>query len=585
MKTKYRTHNALDTASLEVGASVKLCGWVHKSRNLGGVIFIDLRDRSEIVQIVVDSTASPALHKKVTPIRSEWVIQVVGTIRKRENPNPNMQTGLIEVVAEDIIILNEALPPIFSVSEDPDADELTKLKYRYLDLRRPSSLRKFILRHKATTKIRNYLDQNGFLDVETPMLTKSTPEGARDYLVPSRIYKGSFYALPQSPQLFKQLLMMSGFERYYQIVKCFRDEDLRADRQPEFTQVDIESSFIEQADIMGLINGLVREVFELIDIKIPETINSITFDEAMSKYGSDKPDLRFGLEFVDVTEVCKDIDFNVFKTIANEGGMIKGFRVPGASDKISRKVVDNLAELVVQLGIKGVTSIHIKEDLSWQSSISKFFTAEKMSTINSEMQVEAGDTIIMIANLDVDTVHQALGQIRLSLADTLNLRSAEYSLLWVTDFPLFEKNSEGNLTSVHHPFTAPKPEDVHLLETEPLKVRANAYDVVLNGTELGGGSIRIHNWDMQKKIFEMLRLTEEEIDEKFGFFVEALRHGTPPHGGVALGLDRFIMLLCGADSIRDVIAFPKTANGGCPLTNAPSQVSPDQLKELGLSIS
>jgi aspartyl-tRNA synthetase len=584
MKSKYRSNTIQELTNLELGQKITISGWAHKVRNLGGLIFIDLRDRSGLVQIVFDPEKTPDIHEKAGTIRAEWVLKITGIIRTRENINEQLPTGKIEILCEEMEVLNEALPPVISISDDQESDEITKLKYRYLDLRRPNSIKKFILRHKIALTVRNYFDSNEFLEVETPILTKSTPEGARDFLVPSRRQLGSFFALPQSPQLFKQILMMSGFEKYYQIVKCFRDEDLRADRQPEFTQIDIEASFVEQKDIMNLINGLLKEVFKLVEIDVPSDIPILTYEEAMESYGSDKPDTRFELLLKDITEICKKVDFKVFKEIATSEGVIKGINVTNGVNYFSRKILDDLAESVKDLGVKGISWIHNKPD-GLQSPIAKFIANDHMNEIVSKLDSKEGDTILLIANNDRKVVQEALGRIRLNIADKMKLRTKDNALLWVVDFPLFEKDkTTGEITSVHHPFTSPHPDDISLLEKQPEKIRSQAYDIVFNGTELGGGSIRIHNWETQKKIFQLLKLTDEEIDEKFGFFVNALKYGTPPHGGIALGMDRLVMLLSGASSIREVIAFPKTTTAACPLTDAPSSVAEEQLSELGLKL-
>ena len=576
MNSPYRNHPILDILSLPLGSSVTLCGWVHKVRDLGGLVFLDLRDRSGLVQIVFET--SP-----LVSLKQEFVIQVTGVLRARSQKNPNLPTGQIELVVTQVQVLNEALPPVLSVSEDHPSDEVTRLKYRYLDLRKPANLQKFKLRHQVTSAIRNTLNKLGFLDVETPLLTKSTPEGARDYLVPSRVQKGRFFALPQSPQLFKQLLMMSGFEKYYQIVKCFRDEDLRADRQPEFTQVDIEASFVNQESIMTLTEAILHDVFQLIGVELPQKLPVLSYQEAMESYGSDKPDLRFGLAFKEAGSLMNQGTFQVFNTLVQEGGCIKGFCVPGGASQLSRKVMDELLEKVAPLGIKGLSWMHIQADGSVQSPLSKFYTPEQLTEIVSFFEANPTDTILMLAHAKRSVVLEALCQLRLHLGDKLGLKKAGFAPLWVVDFPLFERDDQGGLQAMHHPFTSPHPEDIHLLDSTPEQARALAYDIVLNGTEIGGGSIRIHSSILQEKLFGLLQLTPTQIHDKFGFFVEALKYGTPPHGGIALGLDRLVMMLAGASSIREVIAFPKTQSSSCPLTDAPSEVSPAQLKELGLT--
>ncbi len=587
MTTKYRSHSSSETSVLAEGTEVLLCGWAHKIRDLGKLLFIDLRDRAGLVQIAFDATKSSSLLDEARKIKSEWVVQIEGSVRRRDekNINPEMSTGKIEILAKKIIVLNEALSPVISVSEEQDAEEITRLRYRYLDLRRPEHSQRFILRHQISTVIRNFLNARGFLDLETPILTKSTPEGARDYLVPSRVHPGRFFALPQSPQLFKQLLMMAGFEKYYQIVKCFRDEDLRADRQPEFTQVDIEASFVDREDIIELINTLLKHIFEALSFPFPSSIPTLTYAEAMEQYGSDKPDLRFDMPIQNVSSVFHNSEFQVFRSILGQNGSIRCLRVPHGASRLSRKILYELNGFLGENGIKGLTWVHIKEGYEFQSPILKYLSSAEQENLISKTKATPGDTLLLVANSDPLLLLNTLGKLRLEIADRLNLRTSRYALAWVIDFPLFEQDKDtGTLSSVHHPFTAPVPGDIPLLEKNPFHVRSLAYDVVLNGIELGGGSIRIHHSQLQHHIFELLRLTENEISQKFGFFVEALKYGTPPHGGIALGLDRIVMMLTGASSIRDVIPFPKTQTMVCPLTEAPSEVSKSQLKELGIHL-
>ena len=577
---KFRSHNIDELNTDSVSEIVRLSGWVHKQRDLGGIIFFDLRDRSGIIQVVVDDTVSKLLQNQGAELKAEWVVKVEGTVRLRteEGRNKNLKNGDIEVLISNIDVLSKAKTPVIGVSYDSDSDEVTRLTYRYLDLRRSEQFSKLKMRSDITQTIRTYLDEQSFIDVETPMLTKSTPEGARDFLVPSRIRDGACFALPQSPQLFKQLLMVSGFEKYYQIVKCFRDEDLRADRQPEFTQVDIEASFIEQSDIVSLINGLLKAVFDRVSIPFPDKIIEMPYKEAMERYGSDKPDIRFGLEIVDLSNEASQSSFSVFKTIVENGGSVKAIRVPGGVSFLSRKKLDNLQESV-KPEIKGISWIHLKET-GLQSPIGKFFTDDLLSEITSKMQAEQGDSIIILANENTTTALEALGKIRLSFRD--QFLEKEWGLLWVTDFPLFERDKEGVIQAMHHPFTKPNDDDLDFLKTDPTKCRSCGYDVVLNGHEIGGGSLRIYDPEVQNTIFELLRMSESDIQAKFGFFIEALKYGTPPHGGLALGLDRLVMLLTKSPSIRDVIAFPKTQNMACPLTDAPSGVDNEQLDELNL---
>ena len=574
---------------VNAGERVVLCGWVSKRRDHGGLIFVDLRDRSGIVQIVVDpEAAGPVNFKTAEDIRNEYVIKVMGDVRTRDEAaiNPNLASGKIEVLAREIEVLNKAKTPPFYIQDGIDTDENIRLKYRYLDLRRPEMQKNLILRHKVTKLMRDYLDKRDFLEIETPMLCKSTPEGARDYLVPSRVNPGKFYALPQSPQIFKQILMVSGMERYFQIARCFRDEDLRADRQPEFTQLDMEMSFMSVDEILELMEGLIKFVFDGAlgtDIKIP--FRRMTWDEAMDRYGSDKPDLRFGMELVNMYDAVKDADFTVFRSVIENGGQVKAINVKGYAN-IPRREADNLKDFVSIYGAKGLAYIQYQADGNVKSPIAKFFTKEQMDNILATAKAEPGDLLFFGADKP-SVVAAALGALRIEMAKRLNLIDPDaLEFLWVVDFPMFEYDEEEKrYVAMHHPFTSPRDEDLPLLATDPGKVYAKAYDMVLNGTEIGGGSISIHRSDVQKAIFTAIGLTDEEAQEKFGFMMNAFEYGAPPHGGLAFGLDRLIMIMAKRDSIRDVIAFPKTQSASCLMTQAPNDVDDKQLRELHIKTS
>ena len=569
-----------------IGQKVTLMGWVQRNRNLGGLQFMDLRDREGIVQVVFRDTLSEDLLAKAKSVRSEYCVAVTGEIVKRESINENMPTGIVEVLADDLRILSESETPPIYIKENLDASEQIRLKYRYLDLRRPDMQEIFMIRHRATKAIRDYLDINGFLEMETPMLTKSTPEGARDYLVPSRNYPGMFYALPQSPQLFKQLLMVSGFDKYFQIVKCFRDEDLRANRQPEFTQVDMEMSFADQEEIMAVNEGLIKHVFKIVKgIDIPTPIKRMTFADAMSKYGSDKPDVRFGMEITDLSETVKDVDFMVFKSALEKEGSVRAICLKGGAS-MGRKDLDRLGEFVKGFKAKGLAYIQLKEE-GIKSPIAKFLNDEQMDAVVKTMNAQTGDSILIVADKN-SVVLKSLGELRLELSRKFDLvkDKNEFNFTWITEFDLLEfDEEEGRYTAAHHPFTMPLLEDLHLLDTDPSKVRAQAYDLVLNGEELGGGSIRIHDTKLQEKMFEVLGFTSESAWERFGFLLEAFKFGPPPHCGLAFGLDRMVMFLAGTDNIKDVIAFPKNQNAFCYLTSAPNITDEKQLLELGIEVS
>lgn len=566
---------------------VRLYGWVQTRRDHGGVIFVDLRDRSGVVQAVFNPDMSGDGFTIAESLRTEYVIEVKGKVRLRPegSHNPNMATGDVEVVAESLNILNKAKTPPFYIQDNIEVDESVRLKYRYLDLRRLEMQNIFKTRHNVMQIIRNYLDQKGFYEIETPILTKSTPEGARDYLVPSRVNQGSFYALPQSPQIFKQLLMVSGVEKYFQIARCFRDEDLRADRQPEFTQLDMEMSFIEISDILPLMEEMIAKVFrETKGIDIQTPFPRLTYREAMERYGSDKPDTRFGMELIDVADIVKNAGFKVFADVIANGGRVKGICAKGCS-AMPRREIDALANFVAIYGARGLAYIVMSED-GLKSPILKFFTEEEIKNLIAKMGAETGDIIFFVADKE-SVVHNALGNLRLELAKRLGLIvSGSINCLWVTEFPLFEYDEEEKrYVALHHMFTSPMDEDIPLLESDPLKVRSKAYDMVFNGMELGGGSIRIHRRDVQEKIFSLVGLSPEEAKDKFGYLLEAFEYGTPPHGGIAFGLDRLTMILTGRDNIRDVIAFPKTQSASCLLTQAPSTVAAEQLQELHIRVN
>jgi aspartyl-tRNA synthetase len=581
-----RTHMCGALREEHISTKVNVMGWVQRKRNLGGLIFIDLRDKTGILQVVFGDEINKEAFEKADGVRSEYCIAVSGEIMRRESPNNNLPTGLIELKGESIKILSESETPPIYIKENLDAAENIRLKYRYLDLRRPDMQKILITRHKAAKVMRDFLDENGFLEMETPMLTKSTPEGARDYLVPSRNYPGMFYALPQSPQLFKQLLMVSGFDRYFQIVKCFRDEDLRANRQPEFTQVDLEMSFVEMDDVIGLNERLIVKLFkELLNYEVSLPIRRMPHREAMERYGSDKPDLRFGMEIVNISEEVKNSEFKVFKDTLEAGGSVRAIKAPGCAD-MGRKDIDRLGEFVRTYKAKGLAWIAYKAE-EIKSPISKFLSDEDLKAILHKVEANTGDLVLIVAD-KTNTVLQALGSLRLELAKKLELLkdNKEFNFVWITEFPLLSYNEEEKrYTAEHHPFTMPMDEDIEYLESEPGKVRAKAYDIVLNGEELGGGSIRIHDTNLQEKMFNVLGFTKESAWERFGFLLEAFKYGPPPHGGLAFGFDRIVMFLSGTDNIKDVIAFPKNQNAYDPMTEAPNVVDETQLKELGIDIA
>ncbi|HAR3550040.1 TPA: aspartate--tRNA ligase [Staphylococcus aureus] len=585
--SKRTTYCGLVTEAF-LGQEITLKGWVNNRRDLGGLIFVDLRDREGIVQVVFNPAFSEEALKIAETVRSEYVVEVQGTVTKRdpETVNPKIKTGQVEVQVTNIKVINKSETPPFSINEENvNVDENIRLKYRYLDLRRQELAQTFKMRHQITRSIRQYLDDEGFFDIETPVLTKSTPEGARDYLVPSRVHDGEFYALPQSPQLFKQLLMISGFDKYYQIVKCFRDEDLRADRQPEFTQVDIEMSFVDQEDVMQMGEEMLKKVVkEVKGVEINGVFPRMTYKEAMRRYGSDKPDTRFEMELIDVSQLGRDMDFKVFKDTVENDGEIKAIVAKGAAEQYTRKDMDALTEFVNIYGAKGLAWVKVVED-GLTGPIGRFFETENVETLLTLTGAEAGDLVMFVADKP-NVVAQSLGALRVKLAKELGLiDETKLNFLWVTDWPLLEYDEDAKrYVAAHHPFTSPKEADIAKLGTAPEEAEANAYDIVLNGYELGGGSIRIHDGELQEKMFEVLGFTKEQAQEQFGFLLDAFKYGAPPHGGIALGLDRLVMLLTNRTNLRDTIAFPKTASATCLLTNAPGEVSDKQLEELSLRI-
>ncbi|MDD4501943.1 MAG: aspartate--tRNA ligase [Clostridia bacterium] len=569
----------------DINKKVVLMGWVNRSRNLGSIIFCDLRDRTGLVQVVFRHEKNEVLFRKAENIKAEYVIAVVGTVSEREDKNPNIKTGDIEIEVDELRILSESAVPVIDITENTATNELLRLKYRFLDLRKPKQQQYLFMRNKIAKCARDFYSENGFIEVETPVLTRSTPEGARDYLVPSRVNQGKFYALPQSPQLLKQLLMISGFDRYYQIVKCFRDEDLRANRQPEFTQIDLEMSFVDVDDVISVNEKFIQNLFkETLNVELKIPFLRMTYEEAMNRFGSDKPDVRFGMELTDISDIVKQSDFKVFTDACSNNGSVKGINAKGCAN-FSRKDIDKLVEFVKDYKAKGIAWLKVGKDKEITGSITKFFTVEQLETIADAFNGEENDLILIIADKN-QTVYDSLGALRIEIAKRLNLiDNNRYEFLWVTEFPQFEFNEEDNrYYAKHHPFTAPMDEDLEFLHTDPAKVRAKAYDIVLNGEEIGGGSIRIHDSDFQEEMLGVLGFTKDKAEESFGFLLNALRFGTPPHGGMAYGLDRLVMSITKTDNIRDVIAFPKIQSGACPLTDAPNVVDNKQLDELGICL-
>ena len=587
MKGLKRTCRCAEVTTADIGKTVTLMGWVQKARNKGGIIFVDLRDRSGIMQLIFENgSIDEEGFEKAARLRSEFVIAVTGVVEKRSGAvNPNLKTGEMEVRANSLRILSESETPPFPVEENSKTREEVRLKYRYLDLRRPDLQRNLMMRSQIATLTRQFMAGEGFLEIETPTLVKSTPEGARDYLVPSRVHPGNFYALPQSPQLFKQLLMCSGYDRYIQLARCYRDEDLRADRQPEFTQIDMELSFVDEDDVMDVNERLLAYLFkEVLDVEVPLPIQRMTWQEAMDRFGSDKPDLRFGMELTDVSETVKDCEFAVFKGALEAGGSVRGINVKGQG-AMPRKKIDKLVSFAKDYGAKGLAYVAIQEDGTVKSSFAKFMKDEEMAALTAAMKGEPGDLLLFAAD-ENDVVWAVLGALRVELARQMDLLDpADYRFVWITDFPLLEwSKEEGRYKAMHHPFTMPKEEDLPYIDTDPGRVRAKAYDIVLNGTEIGGGSVRIHQNDIQEKMFEVLGFTKEQAQEQFGFLLTAFKYGVPPHAGLAYGLDRLVMLMAKQESIRDVIAFPKVKDASCLMTEAPGLVDEKQLEELGLAI-
>ena len=583
-----RSHRCAEVVDAKIGDTVCVMGWVAKNRVKGGIIFLDLRDRSGIVQIIFEEeTCGKEIFEKAAKIRAEFCIAVSGVLENRKGAeNEDLATGKLEIIAKELRILSEAETPPFPIEEDSKTKEELRLKHRYLDLRRPDLQRNIMLRSKIATFTREYLAKEGFLEIETPTLIKSSPEGARDYLVPSRVHKGEFYALPQSPQLFKQLLMCAGYDRYFQLARCYRDEDLRADRQPEFTQIDMELSFVDVEDVLAVNEGLISSLFKsVLNVDIPTPIQRLTWQEAMDRFGSDKPDLRFGMELKNISDIVSDSGFSVFATAVANGGSVRGIKVEGQA-AMPRKKIDALTEFVKTYEAKGLAYLAIDAEGNIKSSFAKFLEEDKLESIKERMEAKPGDLLLFVADKN-SVVFASLGALRCEIASQLGLlKKDEFKFLWVTDFPLLEWSEEDErFKAVHHPFTMPVDEDLQYLDTDPGRVRAKAYDIVLNGTELGGGSVRIHQADIQRKMFEILGLSEETARERFGYLLEAFKYGVPPHAGLAYGLDRVVMLMVGADSIRDVIAFPKVKDASCLMTEAPDRVDEEQLKELHIEIS
>ncbi|MCL2409483.1 MAG: aspartate--tRNA ligase [Oscillospiraceae bacterium] len=586
LKNFSRTTYCGEPRTGDIGREISVCGWVARRRDLGQLIFIDLRDRAGILQLAFDDSTDREVFSKAETLRGEFVVAASGVLRERSSKNTEIPTGEVELEVRELRILAKSETPPFEITDETDVNDALRLKYRYLDLRRPDMQRVIMMRHRAVKIARDYFDENGFLEIETPMLTKSTPEGARDYLVPSRTHPGKFYALPQSPQQYKQLLMLSGFDRYFQIVRCFRDEDLRADRQPEFTQLDLEMSFVDIEDVIAINEGFLQRLFkEIAGVDITTPIPRLTWREAMDRFGSDKPDIRFGLELCDISDIVKDCDFKVFAEPVAAGGSVRAIHVPGGG-AMPRKQVDSLVEFVKTYGAKGLAWTKIAEDESLTSSYSKFLTEEENAAIISKSGAAAGGLVLIVADADDEAVFAALGALRIECAKRMDLIDKDdFKFVWITEFPLFEYSREDDrYVAKHHPFTAPMDEDADLLDTDKVSARAKAYDIVLNGTELGGGSIRINTPEIQVKMFKALGFTEEDAQQRFGHLISAFQYGAPPHGGLAYGMDRLVMLLCGAESIRDVIAFPKVQNASEPMTGCPDIVDESQLAELGVKI-